>query len=114
MNIDDLLCREYDRKTYNCLHFAADSWELLTGDSRLRQVREDDFRAGRLAALFRGYRRVKGPTVTPAIVLMETLEGDAHIGVCVRRRLLHNSELGPTFFSVEAMSAMYQKMRYYA
>jgi len=42
------------------------------------------------------------------------LEGEAHIGVCVRRRLLHNSELGPTFFSVEAMAAMYRNMRYYA
>jgi len=114
MTIDDLLHREYDRKTYNCLHFAADAWELLTGDGRLRQVREDDFKAGRLAALFRDYRRVAGPTVTPAIVLMETLEGEAHIGVCVRQRLLHNSELGPTFFSVEAMAPLYRNMRYYA
>lgn len=114
MTIDELLHREYDRKAYNCLHFAAEAWEHLTGDHRLHQVREDDFRAGRLAALFRDYRRVPGPTVEPSIVLMETLEGEAHIGVCVRRRLLHNSELGPTFFSVEAMAAMYRNMRYYA
>lgn len=114
MSIDGLLHREYDRGAYNCLHFAADAWELLTGDTRLRQVREDDFKAGRLAALFRDYKRVAGPTVTPAIVLMETLEGDAHIGVCVRRRLLHNRDWGPSFFSVEAMSAFYRNMRYYA
>lgn len=112
--IDELLGREYDRQSSNCLHFAAEAWEALTGDSRLRQVREDDFKAGKLAALFRGYRRVPGPTVTPSIVLMQTLEREAHIAICYRRRMLHSSELGPTNLPFDAMAPLYRNMRFYA
>jgi len=114
MSIDFLLSREYDRKSYNCLHFAADAWEHLTGDPRVHQVDEHDFHAGRMWALFRDMRRQSGPTVLPSIVLMETLLGDVHIGVCVRRRLLHLYEGGPQFLLVEALTPMYRNMRFYS
>jgi len=114
MSIDFLLFREYDRKTYNCLHFAAEAWEFLTGDARLRKVKEGDFRAGKLSTLFRGMRRHDRPTVKPSLVLMETMGGEAHIGVCLRRRLLHIDDSGPQFFLVEAMTAMYKNMRFYS
>ena len=114
MSIDFLLGRAYDRKTYNCLHFAADAWEHLTGDRRLHQVKEEDLAAGRLSALFRGMRKLPGPSVLPSIALMENLDGDAHIAVCVRERLLHINESGASFFPVEAQTALYRKMRFYA
>lgn len=112
--MDFLLDRVYDRETYNCLHFAADAWELLTGDGRLHQVKEDELEVGRLPALFRGMRRLPGPSVVPSIVLMETLEGDAHIAVCVRGRMLHINESGASFFPVEAQATLYRNMRFYA
>lgn len=114
MSIDALLSRRYDRQSSNCLHFAAAAWEHLTGDTRLQQVREDDFRAGKLAALFRGYRRVAGPTAAPSIALMDALDGQAHIAVCYRRRLLHCSEMGPTNLPFDAMAAFYRNIRFYA
>lgn len=114
MSIDCLLGRSYDRDTYNCLHFAADAWEHLTGDSRLRQVQEGDLAVGRLPALFRGMRRLPGPSTVPSIALMETLHGEAHIAVCLRGRLLHINESGPSFFPVEAQSTLYRNMRFYA
>lgn len=114
MSIDFLLSGAYDRKTYNCLHFAADAWEHLTGDRRLHQVEEEDFAAGRLSTLFRGMRKLPGPSVQPSIALMETLHGDVHIAVCVRGRLLHINESGASFFPVEAQIALYRNMRFYA
>lgn len=114
MSIDFLLLRSYDRDTYNCLHFAADAWEHLTGDGRLHQVKEGELEVGRLPALFRGMHRLPGPSVTPSIALMETLDGDAHIAVCLRRRLLHINESGASFFPVEAQAALYRNMRFYA
>ena len=114
MSIDFLLSRSYDRDSYNCLHFAADAWEHLTGDSRLRQVNERELAAGRLAELFRGMRKVQGPSQFPSIALMETLHGEAHIAVCVRGRLLQNNESGPSFFPVEAQTRLYRNMRFYA
>ena len=114
MSIDFLLGRVYDRKTYNCLHFAADAWEHLTGDRRLREVKEDELAAGRLSALFRSMHKITGPSVLPSIALMETLQGEAHIAVCVRGRLLHINESGASFFPVEAQTALYRNMRFYA
>lgn len=114
MSIDYLLSREYDRKSYNCLHFAADAWEHLTGDRRVHQVDEHDLHAGRMSVLFRGMRRQGGPTVQPSIVLMETLLDDAHIGVCMRRRLLHLNEGGPQFLMIEALALSYKNMRFYS
>lgn len=109
-----MLGRAYDRKTYNCLHFAADAWEHLTGDRRLHQVKEEDLAAGRLSALFRSMHKLIGPSVLPSIALMETLQGEAHIAVCVRGRLLHINESGASFFPVEAQTALYRNMRFYA
>lgn len=109
-----MFLREYDRQSYNCLHFAGEVWERLTGDGRLRQVQEDAFNAGQLASLFRGYRRVAGPTVDPSIVLMETLDGEAHIGVCWHRRLFHISESGVQFLLFDAQAALYRNQRFYA
>ncbi|MVW72127.1 hypothetical protein [Bordetella sp. 15P40C-2] len=112
--LDDLLDQVYDRDSNNCLHYAAVVWERLTGDSRLRQVREDDFRAGQLAALFRGYKRVDGPTREPSIVLMENLSGESHIGVCWQGRLAHMPQSGPEFLPFDASRALYRKQRFYA
>ncbi len=114
MSIDFLLSREYDRSSYHCLHFAAEAWEHLTGDSRLREVDEHQFKAGRIAALFRGLRRQSGPTVSPSIALMETLSGEDHIGVCIRRRLLHINEGGAQFLLIEALAAQYRNLRFYS
>lgn len=113
MSIDFLLDREYDRKSYNCLHFAAEAWEYLTGDARLKQVKEHDFRVGKMVQMFRGMRRQPSPTEAPSLVLMDAPDGELHIGVCFRRRLLHINEDGAQFFLVEAMTAMYRNMRFY-
>lgn len=114
VSIDSLLDREYDEDLYNCRHFAGEAWELLTGDRRLRQVNENDLNPGATAALFRGFRRVAGPTDQPSIALMENLTGDAHIGVCYRRRLLHLPSQGPQFILMDAVTPLYRNLRFWA
>jgi len=113
VSIDEFLYREYDRRTYNCLHFAAEVWMSLTGDDRLLKVDEQDFKAGKIANMFRGMTRVDGPTDSPSMVLMETLEGENHIGVCSQRRLLHINTGGPQNLCLDAVSAQFKRMRFY-
>ena len=113
-SIDCLLDREYDETNYNCRHFAGDAWEFLTGDDRLRRVNERDMKAGATAALFRGLKRVNGPTDAPSIVLMDNLNGDSHLGVCYQRRLLHLTESAPQFVPMDAVTPMYRNLRFYA
>lgn len=113
MSIDSLLARSYDRERYHCLHFAADAWELITGDARLHEVDESDFAGGGMRWIFRLYRRVAGPTVEPSIVLMENVRGEPHIGVCRNRRLLHIGEDGPLNLPFDASTGMYFNFRFY-
>lgn len=115
VSIDCLLDREYDRERYHCLHFAAEAWALLTGDTRLGQVDENEFRTGQMVRLFRGLRRQPGATESPSIALMETVAArDQHIGVCYQRRLLHLNEIGPQFVLVEVAAIQYRHMRFWA
>ena len=113
-SIDCLLDREYDADTYNCRHFAGEAWELLTGDDRLRRTSERGMKPGATAALFRGLKRIDGPTVEPSIVLMENLEGESHIGICYHRRLLHLPYEGPQFVLMDAVTPIYRNLRFYS
>lgn len=113
MSIDTLLSREFDRKTYNCLHFAGECWAHLTGDRRLQCVREAAIEDQCLTELFRGFRKYSEPTEQPSITLMDTLDGKTHMGVCYRRRLLHINEAGCQFLPVDAFTSMYKNMRFY-
>ncbi|MDQ2139592.1 hypothetical protein RBI14_15610 [Alcaligenaceae bacterium B3P038] len=113
MSIDDLLDRQYDRRRYNCLHFAAESWERLTGDKRLNGVREQDIQGSATREVFRSFQKVKGPTIEPSVALMETRLGDVHIGVCLNRCLLHISEGRPEMFPIETFSQQFSKFRFY-
>lgn len=110
-SVDGLLVEVYDRKTNNCLHFAARVWTHLTGDERLTLVREAALSDVR--TIMRGFRRVSGPTREPSIALMETHGGEAHIGICMRRRLLHLCERGAEFLPVECYRGVYSDMRFY-
>ena len=114
MSIDHLLDREYHREDYNCLHFAAECWSLLTGDKRLHVVREHQIQGQGLAGLFRGMTKHRAATEAPSLALMETLDGQLHIAVCFRRRLLHINETGCQFMPVDAYNSTYRNMRFYS
>lgn len=111
MSIDVLLAEKYERRSNNCLHFAAKAWEHLTGDSRLRQAQEEDIRA--LRGLMRQYERVSGPTVEPSIVLMDDAFGDEHMGVCFKRRLLHLTDHGVQLAFFDTLAYSYTHMRFF-
>lgn len=111
MTIDDLLAEKYDRKSNNCLHFAGRAWHILAGDDRLYQARESDIPA--LRGLMRQFKRVNAPTVEPSIALMDNVNGEEHIGVCVRRRILHLAQHGAEFMPVDSMLSRYSHMRFF-
>lgn len=111
MSIDALLAEKYQRRSNNCLHFAAKAWEHLTGDARLREVRENDIIG--LRGIMREYRRVPGPTVEPSIVLLDDSFGDQHMGVCVNRRLLHLTDTGAQLAFFDTLVYSYKHMRFF-
>lgn len=111
MTFDDLFSEEYDRKRNNCLHFVALAWKFLTGDSRLDTITEHEFHRWR--GVMRQFVRCDRPTYEPSVALMETAEGEEHIGVCYRYRLLHLGVNGVRCFPVDAYAGDFTNMRFY-
>ena len=109
--IDHLLGERYHRQANNCLHFTARAWEYLTGDTRLRALQEGDMASMR--SVLRAFRQVDGPTVEPAVMVMEYPYGDTHMGVCYQRRLLQLTQKGASFFDIHIAQIMYRHLRYY-
>jgi hypothetical protein len=113
MSVDPLLDRVYDRKAYNCFHFAADAWLHLTGDPSLAAVHRATFGRRDLVALFRRFRRADPRAPGPAVVLMENRFGEQHIGISLRGRLLHITIAGVEFLPIEVARATYRNLRFY-
>lgn len=63
--------------------------------------------------ILRQFTRVEGPTDRPSVAVMDTCEGDEHIAVCYRYRLLHLTERGVENFPIEAYAGQYVNMRFY-
>lgn len=106
-----LFASPYNAKHHNCLHFAACAWHKLTGDGLLMAAAADGIAAAR--GLMRHYQRVQGPTVAPSIVLMDAVPDGLHIGICVRRRLLHLNADGVQFMLADAALPAYSNVRFY-
>lgn len=111
MSIDKFLGEKYDRRDNNCLHFACRAWKDLTGDSRLDLVVEGNMSSIRGA--IRKFRQVVGPTESPSVVLMKNRLGEEHVGICYRKRLLHLTDGGASFFDIEFATPQFSDLRYF-
>jgi hypothetical protein len=91
MNLDHFHTKSYDFTSYNCLHFASEVWESLTGNAVLqllsRVLGTDDV----TAELRRRFRILTKPQ-DPCLVLMRSLGKDPHVGIWVNGAVLH---IGP-------------------
>jgi hypothetical protein len=111
VSIDVFLSEKYDRRRNNCLHFAARAWAHLTGDTSLAEATESDMQS--FKRLMRRFTRSDSPTVEPSIAVMENLKGEVHVGICLRRRLLHLDKSGAQFLPIETMALTHKNMRFY-
>lgn len=116
MNLDQFLSREYRMGSYNCLHFAAEVWEhlsgqdihaaldgLLTGRLGERSVRRENVRA---------FRELPTP-VDPCLVFFQNPKQTPHVGVWVQDRVLHLPTLrSPQFVTLPTASVGFSKIRY--
>lgn len=103
VSVDPYFARTFHRETYNCLHFARDVWRDATGedlDTRLHGLR-------------RRLKRIERPT-DPCLVLMQRPNSQPHVGIFIRRSVLHITELGVEFQPVDVASRGFKTVRYYA
>jgi hypothetical protein len=114
-SVDPYLSRVYQNGQYTCSEFAREVWLDLTGEDI----------AERLKALFRwgddrhvavsGYRsftRLDTPE-SPCIALMRRARTVPHMGIYLRRRILHLTEAGAAFQRPEMAALTFKTLRYY-
>ena len=117
MSLDDLHERTYQKKSYNCTHFAADVWERLTGQDikealtdTLAQygVRHSAPDAARLR-----FKRLDAPGEGPSIALFLRPGCEPHMGVFIQDRVWHLHECGVAFERFDVVAMFFKKVRFY-
>lgn len=115
MSVDKYLHLRYDKRAFNCAHFASMVWEDLTGqDLALNLAGFSGPQAERKVnmAQLRVFTRLAAP-VSPCIVLLSRPRTEPHVGVYLRGKVLHITEAGVAFDFVEVASTGFPNVRYY-
>lgn len=108
---DSLYLRRYDKKRYNCFHFACDCLASLgmpvSYEAVLRGVMERKARGAR-----RGFVRTDKPR-DGTLYLCRNFPDDAHCGVFYRGRVLHLRESGLAWHPPHVLRLLYRKVQLY-
>ena len=115
-SVDPLLHRRFDRRRYDCLHFARDVWLELTGEdlaARLDGLLAAPEDRHVLARHRRAFQRLPGPR-EPCLVVGQRRHSAPHVGVFLRGRVLHLREEGATFQTFADAMRGFTSVRCYA
>ena len=117
--LDDLYDSVYDRKTYNCAHFASDVWKRL--------VDKNDDRLARLAAIYtdgklphmsayknivKDFKKVDR-NERVALILCEPPFDRLHMGILWEGNMVHLTPGGVECFELSTYDGIYKNMRFY-
>jgi hypothetical protein len=114
-SVDPYLSRRYVEGEYTCSEFARDVWLDLTGEDLAERL-EGLFRweSGRRVdrGEYQGFRLLAKPE-SPCIALMRRRHTVPHMGVYLRRRILHLTERRAFFHRPEIAAMSFTSLRYY-
>lgn len=114
-SVDPFLSRVHRGDEYNCLHFARDVWLALTGEDfgeRMQALHAKASDRRVLASDLRGFERLAAP-VSPCIALMRRPRTEPHMGIFLRRRILHLNEKGAFFQPPHVATQIFKTVSYY-
>lgn len=114
-SVDPFLGKVHRGDSYNCLHFARDVWLAMTGEDfglRMRALHAKASDRRVLAADLREFEKLDEP-VSPCIALMRRPRTEPHMGIYLRRRILHLNERGAFFQPPHIAALVFQTVNYY-
>lgn len=120
MDLDDLLTKRFDIKTYNCWDLAREVWLRLTGQDlgspELVYFTRDEF--GEVVEAWQDtrFKEVFSPIPQPCIVLMMRPRHMPHVGVYLGRSTglcIHIRKAGVQVQPVSVASLGFTTVRYY-
>lgn len=114
-SIDSYYSRRYHVRDYNCAHLVVEAWKDYTGQDisnllfgALTNRANRDMRKIQL----RRFKRVD-QLVDPCIVLLWEPRNAPHVGIYLRRRILHIGPTGVKFELPEVMFFGYIQRKFY-
>lgn len=110
MNFDSLMSKTYNKSSYNCAHFVCDVFDYL-GMREARKSLEGYICSNRIA--HRGVLRRLSSPVGICLVLFQAPCSISHVGVYIDGKILHLTESGVSYTSIDVASIGYNKMRFY-
>lgn len=116
-SIDAFFDRKYDTHTYNCMHFASEVWGYLTEQDILPHLQglvDTPNIADRAVRMNnrRSFTRLTGPK-DPCVAFMQRTRTTPHMGVFMRKRILHITEKGVQFQPPRIAALGFDKVSYY-
>lgn len=112
-SVDPFYRKTFDEKNYNCLHFTSEIWLEHTGQNITEMLtsflEEASTPKRRIVRLF---EEITVPE-EPCIVVMQRPRVNPHLGVYLRRRVLHITEAGVEFQPVEVASRGFKTIRFF-
>lgn len=115
--VENFLLKEYDKRNYNCWHFACDVWSALTGqvlspakvDSCIPTTQLHE----RALSIAGNFVTLQQPQ-SPCFVLMLRKRLEPHVGVYIRGNILHLNERGAFYAPADSVTAIYPTVTYHA
>ncbi len=113
MNLDKFFFAVYDRRSYNCAHFAIDVWREVTGQDLTGRM-EVFVAMGRTKVTKRGhtFTRILAPE-SPCLVLVNQVDGLPHLGVFLNSKMIHLRETGAEFMPLLVACTGAKRVRFY-
>lgn len=116
MSLDKFFNKKYDRKTYNCGHFACDVWEDITGESirdKMTPIIECVDTDNMPIRAKNQFVKLQRPE-SPCIVLMKSIRSELHVGVYNNGNMIHIREDSVVEnLPLPVSTRFYTKVRFY-
>lgn len=98
---------------YDCLDFAAEVWEAVTGEDIRDRLGPLLGRGDRSIGSARtNFKRLRKPE-DPCLVVFHSGRNDPHVGVFLRGRVLHLLQEAPEFMEVDVAARGFTHTRYF-
>lgn len=114
MSVDKYFNKVYVDKIYTCHNFVDDVWLDLTGKALDKKLIEFLDMGKTFPGMRKQFIKLEKP-VGPCIALFKPLVAhDNHVGIYLRGRILHLTELGVKFQKPDSAIIGYREIRYYS
>lgn len=116
-SVERFIVKEYDKKNYNCWHFACDVWSSMTGQlytpDKVDNYQPTSQLHERALNIAQQFVTLDSPK-SPCFVLMRRQRLEPHVGIFMNGNILHLNERGAFYQPAHTVTACYPTVTYHA